>query len=167
MIIIGLSGLSDCLDGYIARRFHQESEFGKILDPLADKLTLIAAGICLIFVEPYVLPLMILMVIKDALMITGGTMIIRRGIIPPKSSWYGKVSTALFYITALTIVVMALFNYTNNILVFSLMGVTLLFMIFSLAMYTGQFVMIMRQYKKCISENKTIDADEIIKGEGK
>ena len=65
IIIIALSGISDLFDGMIARKFHQESELGKVLDPLADKLTLIAVGICLIFIEPYVLPLMIIMVLKD------------------------------------------------------------------------------------------------------
>ena len=68
-ITVGISGLSDLFDGMIARKFNQESELGKVLDPLADKLTLIAVGICLIFIEPYVLPLMIIMVAKDVFMI--------------------------------------------------------------------------------------------------
>ena len=41
-ITVGISGLSDLFDGMIARKFNQESELGKVLDPLADKLTLIA-----------------------------------------------------------------------------------------------------------------------------
>ena len=92
-ITVGISGLSDLFDGMIARKFNQESELGKVLDPLADKLTLIAVGICLIFIEPYVLPLMIIMVAKDVFMIIGGTIVINQGVIPPKASWYGKVST--------------------------------------------------------------------------
>ena len=84
-ITVGISGLSDLFDGWIARKFHQESELGKVLDPLADKLTLIAVGVCLIFIEPYVLPLMIIMVLKDVLMIIGGTIVINQGVIPPKS----------------------------------------------------------------------------------
>lgn len=138
-VTVAISGLSDCFDGLIARKFHQESEFGKILDPLADKLTLIAVGVCLILIEPFVLPLMIIMVIKDTLMIIGGVIIVRRGIIPPKSSWYGKVSTFLFYISVAAIVLMAVFHYENMALSYSLLGVTAAFMIYSLINYAVIF----------------------------
>lgn len=147
-VTVALSGLSDCFDGMIARHFHQESEIGKIIDPLADKLTLIAIGVCLIFVEPYVLPLMIVMVIKDTLMIIGGTVIVKRGIIPPKSVWYGKVSTILFYLTVGTIVMMTIFDYHNKILTLSMLGATLLIMLYSMVMYTIKYVHLMKDYHK-------------------
>lgn len=147
-VTIALSGLSDCFDGMIARRFHQESELGKILDPLADKLTLIAIGICLVFIEPFVLPLMIVMVIKDTLMIIGGTIIIKRGIIPPKSVWYGKVSTFLFYISVGVIVLMTILNYHNTALTLSLLGVTLALMLYSLVMYGVKFFRLMKEYNE-------------------
>ena len=146
-VTVALSGLSDCFDGMIARHFHQESEIGKILDPLADKLTLIAIGICLIFVDPYVLPLMIVMVVKDILMIIGGTIVIKRGIIPPKSVWYGKVSTILFYLTVSAIVLMTILDYHNTILTLSLLGATLAIMLYSLAMYTIKFFKLMKENK--------------------
>lgn len=146
-VIIALSGLSDCFDGMIARRFHQESELGKVLDPLADKLTLIAIGICLIFIEPYVLPLMIVMVFKDTLMIIGGTIVIKRGIIPPKSVWYGKVSTILFYLTVGGIVLMTILDYRNLPLMLSMLGVTLALMLYSLVMYSIKFFKLMKDYK--------------------
>lgn len=138
-VMVALSGLSDCFDGLIARRFHQESEIGKILDPLADKLTLIAIGVCLIFLEPYLLPIMITMVVKDTLMLIGGTIIIKKGIIPPKSVWYGKLSTFLFYLTVGGIVLMSVLDYHNKVLTLSLLGVTLALMLFSLVMYTIKF----------------------------
>ena len=144
-VTVALSGLSDCFDGMIARRYHQESELGKILDPLADKLTLIAVGVCLIFIEPYVLPLMIVMVLKDTLMIIGGTVIIKRGIIPPKSVWYGKVSTVLFYLTVGGIVLMTILDYHNTPLVLSMLGVTLALMLYSLVMYTIKFFQLIKE----------------------
>lgn len=143
-VVIALSGLSDCFDGMIARHFHQESEFGKVLDPLADKLTLIAIGICLIFIEPDVLPLLVVMVLKDTLMIIGGVIIIRKGIIPLKSVWYGKVSTILFYFTVGTIVLMTILDFKCDLLKFIMLGVTLAMMLFSLVMYSIKFVQLIK-----------------------
>ena len=146
-ITVGISGISDLFDGVIARKFHQESELGKVLDPLADKLTLIAVGICLIFIEPYVLPVMIIMVMKDVLMIIGGTIIINKGVIPPKSSWYGKVSTFMFYISVGMVVLMAIFGYVNKSLSFAVLGITAGMMIFSLINYAIIFVKLQKQLK--------------------
>ena len=155
-ITVGISGLSDLFDGMIARKFHQESELGKVLDPLADKLTLIAVGICLIFIEPYVLPLMIIMVAKDILMIIGGTIVINQGVIPPKSSWYGKVSTFMFYISVGMVVLMAIFGYVNKPLSMTVLGVTAGMMIFSLVNYAIIFFKIQKQVKD--KERNTVQA---------
>ena len=47
IVALGLSGLSDALDGMIARHFNQITELGKMLDPLADKLTQGTVAICI------------------------------------------------------------------------------------------------------------------------
>ena len=47
VIVLALSGLSDCVDGKIARKFNQISALGKMLDPLADKLTQITLAVLL------------------------------------------------------------------------------------------------------------------------
>lgn len=148
VVIIAISGISDLFDGMIARKFHQESELGKVLDPLADKLTLIAVGVCLIFIEPYVLPLMIIMVLKDVLMIIGGTIVINKGVIPPKSSWYGKVSTFMFYISVAMVVLMEVFNFHNETISLTVLGFTAGMMIFSLINYTIIFFKIQKQIKE-------------------
>ena len=156
-VILVVSGISDFLDGVIARRFHQESELGKILDPLADKLTLIAVGVCLIFIEPFVLPLMIIMVTKDLLMLVGGSIVIKQGVIPPKSKWYGKLSTVLFYVTVSLIVVMKIFNYVNRPLSIILLAVTAFMMLFSLVNYIGMYIQIQKDLKKS-NQNKEVTA---------
>lgn len=147
-ITFAISGLSDCFDGLIARKYHMESEFGKIIDPLADKLTLLAAGFCIVLIEPFTLPLMAVMVLKDVLMITGGVLVVKRGIVPPKSAWYGKVGTILFYVSIGVIVLMAIFGYTNRVLTLSLLGVTLAIELFSFVNYAIMFVKLMKSAKK-------------------
>lgn len=158
IIILALSGISDFFDGMIARKFNQESELGKVLDPLADKLTLIAVGLCLIFIEPYVLPLMIIMVVKDILMIVGGTIIINKGVIPPKSSWYGKVSTFMFYISCALVVAMAIFDFRNETLSLTVLGVTAGMMIFSLVNYMIIYFRIQKQLKEKTDSSNAVQA---------
>lgn len=158
IIILAISGISDVFDGMIARKFNQESELGKVLDPLADKLTLIAVGICLIFIEPYVLPLMIIMVVKDILMIIGGTIIINKGVIPPKSSWYGKASTFMFYVSCGLVVSMAIFDFRNETISLTVLGVTAGMMIFSLVNYMMIYFRIQKQLKEKDSVSMTVQA---------
>ena len=164
-IIIVISGLSDFFDGQIARRFHQESELGKILDPLADKLTLIAVGVCLIVIEPFVLPLMIVLVTKDFLMLVGGTDVIKHGMIPPKSKWYGKLGTLMFYVTVVAIVLMEIIGYENQTLSIIMLSATAAMMIFSLVNYAVIYVQLRKEYQN-MDQHKKITA-QVTKAEEK
>ena len=62
--ILLLSALSDTMDGYIARRFHQITQLGKILDPAADKLTLAAVIVSLWLTRPNWWPLYTLFILS-------------------------------------------------------------------------------------------------------
>ena len=68
LIALGLSGLSDALDGFVARKFNQITELGKMLDPFADKLTQGAVAICIAVRYPSICPLLFLFVAKELLM---------------------------------------------------------------------------------------------------
>lgn len=161
-IVILLSGLTDFLDGYIARNFNQMSELGKILDPLGDKLTLVAVGICMIFLEPYAAIPMGIMVIKDLLMLLGGTIIIKRGIIPPQSKWYGKVGTFMFYITVAYIVISELFGYVNTTLTIVLLSATSAVMIFALISYVLMFIEIIKEDNLKKANNSDSDKKHLV-----
>lgn len=76
MVII--SGLSDMFDGMIARKFNQITALGKILDPIADKLTLVAVIICIGIIVPKIIPLVVILVVKDLLMLLGGAYLIQK-----------------------------------------------------------------------------------------
>ena len=71
-ICIGLSGLSDCFDGMAARKLNQVTPLGKILDPIADKVTLFAVVICMVIYVPMVLPILVTLLVKDLIMLLGG-----------------------------------------------------------------------------------------------
>ncbi|MTI65120.1 MAG: CDP-diacylglycerol--glycerol-3-phosphate 3-phosphatidyltransferase [Firmicutes bacterium] len=99
-----LAGITDVLDGYIARKYDMITKFGTVLDPLADKLMLITVLIC--FTDANFLPIWVILVVglKEITMILGGIFLYYCGdktVIPANK--YGKVATVSFYIAILSI----------------------------------------------------------------
>lgn len=103
--IVLLSGLTDLLDGFIARRFHMITELGKALDPFADKLTQCALIVCLITRHPLMKGLVVLFLVKELTMAALSAVLYRRGQRLDGAKWFGKVSTAVFYGVSLTLVI--------------------------------------------------------------
>ncbi len=96
-IILLLSGLTDVVDGFIARHFHMISDLGKVLDPIADKLTQGAMMLCLLFRFPLMgLPLGLL-IVKELFMLVIGYFVIKKSGDVPGANWHGKVATCLLY----------------------------------------------------------------------
>lgn len=104
MLVLLISGVTDALDGIIARRFNQITEVGKLLDPVADKLTQLAVLVCLAVRHNGLIPLMIICLAKEALQLIGGVLLLSRYEIIRGSKWFGKVSTFTFYAAMLAIV---------------------------------------------------------------
>ena len=98
LIFLGVSGLTDLFDGFIARHFNQISELGKFLDPLADKLTQAAVVLCLSVRYPLMIIFFGVMVIKEFSLLTGSILLFKyRGRKMDGAKWYGKVYTFIFY----------------------------------------------------------------------
>lgn len=104
-LLLVLSGVTDMLDGCIARRFHQISEFGKIIDPLADKLTMAAVVFALLLRHPQMWMVMVVLVLKESAMLIGAYLLLRRGTRPSESKIFGKISTAVLYLVFFSIMV--------------------------------------------------------------
>ncbi|MCR5652422.1 MAG: CDP-alcohol phosphatidyltransferase family protein, partial [Ruminococcus sp.] len=135
-VMIIISGISDALDGFIARKFNQITDLGKMLDPLADKLTLISIMICIVILFPIVLPVVVILIIKDVVMVIGASILLKSDIKPPAARWYGKIGTVMFYFSVCLIVFLkAAFNYENPVLSLILLGLTAAMMIFALIEY--------------------------------
>ena len=95
--VLALSGLTDVADGFIARRFDMISDLGKVLDPVADKLTQAAALLCLAFRFPALRPLLALLVVKELTMGIFGLVVVKRTGAMCYALWHGKMTTALLY----------------------------------------------------------------------
>ena len=91
-----ISALSDFFDGRIARNFSKQTKLGAMLDPIADKLTLMAVVTCISFEFPDIFPIVVLLFAKELLMIIGGIILLKNHILPASAKWYGKISTVLF-----------------------------------------------------------------------
>ena len=98
-IIILISGISDVLDGIIARRFNMTSDLGKVLDPIADKLTQAVVLLCIVINHMVVLPTFIVLFIKELLTLFAAIHILSSGTKPISSRWFGKLSTVVIFIT--------------------------------------------------------------------
>ncbi len=90
--------LTDALDGYIARTYHQISEFGKIYDPFVDKLFQFTTAFMMFLINRLPLWVVLFIIVKELLMIFGGIYFMRKKKIVVHSKWYGKTSTVLFVI---------------------------------------------------------------------
>jgi cardiolipin synthase len=95
--VIVVSGLTDMADGYIARRYNMISEFGKFIDPVADKLTQVSMAACLIVRYPLMWLLFLLMVLRESCLFIWGYLALRKNSYMSGAKWYGKLSTALVY----------------------------------------------------------------------
>lgn len=103
VIVIVVSGLTDVVDGFIARRFNLITTLGKILDPIADKLTQAIIIICLAInhyndEDSLLIYLLILLFAKEFTMLLGAIVLFKSGTRPSESKWWGKLSTVMVYV---------------------------------------------------------------------
>lgn len=97
IIVFSISGITDILDGTIARKFDLITNFGKLIDPLADKFTQLSMLIMLTVKRIIPLWIVIVVFIKEFVMICGASFLYGRELVV-SSKWYGKAATTLFYI---------------------------------------------------------------------
>jgi cardiolipin synthase len=95
-IVLGAAGITDQVDGWLARRWHVESEFGKYADPLADRLMIDAAVILLFIGDRLPWPALVVIVARDALLLAGTKFVLPRGY-EFSVSFLGKLATWVLY----------------------------------------------------------------------
>lgn len=134
--ILVLSGLTDALDGFIARKTGQITDLGKALDPLADKLTQIAVVGAMSAKKPYVLPLLILFVVKEFYLLINNLLLMKKNIRMDGAMWFGKLATLIFYLCMFVLVV---FPYISKNKTMILVTITAIFQIISLIGYGRWF----------------------------
>lgn len=144
IIVLILSGITDFLDGKIARRFNMVSELGKILDPIADKATEAVIAICLMKRYKILIYLLILFVIKETFMSVCGLIVIRKTGENNGAKWYGKVSTFTFYIVMITLLII---RHIPLALANTMIIICMFLMALAFVMYARLYYQILKRHK--------------------
>ncbi|WPX07608.1 CDP-diacylglycerol--glycerol-3-phosphate 3-phosphatidyltransferase [Anaerocellum danielii] len=133
-----LSGLTDILDGFIARRYNMVTQFGKLFDPLADKLMILTVLWCLVLKEYIPSWVFYIVLAKEIFMIIGSALLYGKIKIVVSANIYGKLSTFLFYIAIISLILR--WQVSFHILILAI-----IFAIFALVMYVTKYV---NEYKR-------------------
>lgn len=140
--ILIMSGISDFLDGKIARKYHMVSEVGKLLDPIADKVTQGALLFC--FLSEYELAkgVFVLFLVKEGYILAAGTKSLVKTHKNEGAKWYGKVSTAVFYAVMTVLIIFPdIPKWKADVLI----GCSGGFMLVALIMYAHYYKMLQKE----------------------
>ena len=144
-VVIVVSWISDIADGFIARRFNMASELGKVLDPVADKLTQGAIFICLSFRYTLALVLVLVIAAKEITMLIIGTVVFKKANRLDSARWYGKLATGAISVTALVLVLVPTISDT---VASGMLIACIVFASFSALMYIIRYLKIIFEIKK-------------------
>ena len=149
LMVLSLSGLTDVVDGIIARKCNMISDFGKAFDPIADKLTQAAMLCCLVVRFNYMLIPLGMLVIKEV--VTGITALIsiKKTEQVEGAVWHGKLTTVVLYL--MMSVHLVWFNIPTTVSLI-MVGVCIGIMIMSFIMYSVRNIKAIK-YKSFEHEN--------------
>ena len=143
--VVLVASFTDFLDGFIARKFNMITEFGKLLDPLADKLMQAALILVLILKIDYMYLLALVFIIKEIIMTIAAYVFVKKGKKLDGSKWFGKVSTTVFYITMLILII---FPRLSTSTTYFLMITCSSFLILSFVLYGREYYIMYKELKQ-------------------
>ena len=148
ILVYALASFSDFLDGFLARKYKVSSNLGKLLDPLGDKLMMIAVMICITI--DGILPIWAVLIagVKEILMAIGGFVVHKVANVEiPSANLIGKTSTVVFFLVCVTVM---LFDIPQGAVVAMISGAILLALI-ALASYIKTYISVMRNRTKGVA----------------
>lgn len=141
-ILLVISGLTDLLDGYIARTFNMMSDLGKILDPVADKATQAVVLLCLMTRFRWLVIPFICILIKELFMSCIGMVVIKKTGEVNGAVWHGKVATCMLDFMIIVHIVFYNISYTFSIV---LTIISTLLILLSFYLYAKENINILKR----------------------
>lgn len=149
--VLVISGISDFLDGFIARKFNMVTDFGKFIDPVADKLTQFVVAITLLFSYPLAWVLLIIIILKDLMLAIVGLYLYDYGLKITGASWWGKIATAYFYVIVIVLIGL---HIPNTVISFVLIITGSVLMLLSFILYAKELRYMVKEKDKLLNEQK-------------
>jgi cardiolipin synthase len=132
VVLILIAVATDFMDGFFARKLHQVTDFGKIIDPLADKICIGVYALLMVWTGNIPVWFVAIVLLRDLLIFSGGVYIRIKKKIVPQSNWPGKISVSLIALVLFlaTIQVETLKDFDTVVL-----WITVIVMVWSLSNY--------------------------------
>lgn len=159
--VIVLSGITDIVDGRIAHKFNMVSDFGKILDPIADKLTQIATIFCLTTHFHWMWYIIGLFIAKEIILASLGFAVIKTRGEVNSAKWFGKVNTVILYIVMAALIFFPKTPETVADIMIVISGIS---MCITLVLYCVFYIRLLCEYAKTKTV-QTTKTSESVSGE--
>ncbi len=147
--IVIISGLTDAADGFIARKFNMITDLGKVLDPVADKLTQAAVVVCLFIryknIWYFVAGLLTIILLKELIMLILGVLFLKKGQDLGGAKWFGKLATIVFYIAVIVLIGSPVMGDLQAVIIMAFVAA---FMILSFVLYMREYFMMWKERKE-------------------
>lgn len=142
LLIVVISGITDLVDGYIARHFHMVSDLGKALDPIADKLSQFTLLLCLVSGYWWMIFPLILLAVKELVSGSFGLFTLKKTGVIKGAVWHGKLTTAVLYATMLLHLIWKEIPVKASVILVSL---SCFVMLISFGLYMARYFRILKE----------------------
>lgn len=145
VFVLAMMGCTDWIDGFVARKLNQTSKLGRIMDPVADRVALVAVVITMVIAGLLPLWLLLLLLIPDVVLL-GATLYFFRGDADLKVTMLGKTRTAVLMIgTPMLLLAKALESEFTFVLSWVLLGAAMIMHVIAFSQY---FVALLRKHRE-------------------
>lgn len=149
--ILAVSCMTDMIDGKIARHFNMVSTIGKILDPLADKITQFTLIVCLTVRHPIIWLLVVLFVIKESFQLIAGSINFKKGIMLKGALLSGKICTTVLFVS---LILMVMLPTLSDRVITIIALVDIIFLLISFVDYLITYAKRENQFQPINSDNE-------------
>lgn len=146
LVVVALSSLTDIVDGFVARKFNMITDFGKFIDPVADKATQLTIFICLITKFPLMMLPFVVLLVKELGSLILRLVVYQKNGIVEGAHWHGKASTSI--VILVIVIHLAWWNELPYPISYGSIIFSTIFMVYSGLLYTIEGIDLLKHGKK-------------------